>query len=108
MNLEEIVEGQGANFMKRPVRRSRAVGVLLTVVAGLVVAIAPTVPQPGRAGTDFGWSSVCGYSRTAKDDPIVYPGSPGLSHSHDFFGNDGTDAFSTYESLRADTTNCYN
>jgi hypothetical protein len=94
--------------MARHVRRSGAAGVLLTVIAAIVVAIIPTVPQPGRAGTDVGWSSVCGYSRTASDDPIVYPGSPGLSHSHDFFGNVGTDAFSTYESLRADATNCYN
>ncbi|MEP3191396.1 DUF1996 domain-containing protein [Parasphingorhabdus sp.] len=34
------------------------------------------------------------------DDPIVYPGQPGKAHLHEFFGNFGADAFSTYESLR--------
>jgi hypothetical protein len=34
------------------------------------------------------------------DDPIVFPGRPGASHLHTFFGNTGTDASSTYESLR--------
>jgi hypothetical protein len=35
-----------------------------------------------------------------KDDPIVYPGQPGKSHLHQFFGNTLTDANSTYTSLR--------
>jgi hypothetical protein len=35
------------------------------------------------------------------DDPIVRPGQPGASHSHDFFGNTGTSPFSTLSSLRA-------
>jgi hypothetical protein len=34
------------------------------------------------------------------DDPIVYPGQPGRAHLHTYFGNTGTDAFSTHESLR--------
>lgn len=34
------------------------------------------------------------------DDPIVYPGQPGKSHLHQFFGNTLTDANSTYNSLR--------
>ena len=36
----------------------------------------------------------------AKDDPIVYPGQPGKSHLHQFFGNTGTNASSNYQSLR--------
>ena len=35
------------------------------------------------------------------DDPIVHPGQPGRSHLHTFFGNTGTDANSTAESLRS-------
>lgn len=35
------------------------------------------------------------------DDPVVYPGQPGAAHLHVYFGNRTTDAFSTYESLRA-------
>jgi hypothetical protein len=47
----------------------------------------------------------CRYSHSLADDPIVFPGKPGASHFHDFFGNVSTDAFSTRESLlRAGTT----
>ena len=34
------------------------------------------------------------------DDPIVYPGQPGKSHLHQFFGNTGANANSDYVSLR--------
>ena len=36
----------------------------------------------------------------AKDDPIVYPGQPGKSHLHQFFGNTAANASSNYQSLR--------
>lgn len=48
----------------------------------------------------------CAFSHQNYDDPIVYPGQPGESHLHQFFGNHTTDAFSTYESLRAGQTTC--
>ena len=35
------------------------------------------------------------------DDPIVFLGEPGRSHLHVFFGNTGSNAFSTAESLRS-------
>ncbi|MCB9390339.1 MAG: DUF1996 domain-containing protein [Acidimicrobiia bacterium] len=54
-----------------------------------------------------GWFVVeCVYSHTAPDDPIVHYGKPGLSHSHDFFGNESTDAFSTEDTLLDATTTC--
>ena len=34
----------------------------------------------------------CRFSHVAKDDPIVYPGKPGASHLHIFFGNTTTNA----------------
>lgn len=43
---------------------------------------------------------ICTPSHNAYDDPIVYPGQPGASHLHTFFGNTLADANSTYESLR--------
>ena len=43
---------------------------------------------------------ICNASHLAYDDPIVYPGQPGKSHLHQFFGNTGADANSTYASLR--------
>ena len=56
------------------------------------LAVAQTVP-------DF--VSTCTFSHRAMDDPIVAPGRPGAAHSHDFFGNRTTDAFSTLTSLHA-------
>lgn len=43
--------------------------------------------------------TVCGFSHMAFDDPIVFPGQPGMSHLHAFFGNTGADAYSTAASL---------
>ncbi|CAN5497062.1 DUF1996 domain-containing protein [soil metagenome] len=48
----------------------------------------------------------CDLSHSAPDDPIVYPGRPGASHLHDFFGAEGTDAESTAASLRGGPTSC--
>lgn len=31
-------------------------------------------------------ASNCYFSHISADDPIVYPGQPGVSHSHTFFG----------------------
>lgn len=42
----------------------------------------------------------CTATHLAYDDPIVYPGQPGRSHLHMFFGNTLADGNSTYESLR--------
>jgi hypothetical protein len=41
----------------------------------------------------------CQATKFAFDDPIVYPGQPGKSHLHTFFGNTGIDAYSTATSL---------
>jgi hypothetical protein len=40
------------------------------------------------------------------DDPLVYPGQPGAAHLHTFFGNKGTNAFSTVASLRSGNSTC--
>jgi Tol biopolymer transport system component len=51
----------------------------------------------------------CGFSHRNQDDPIVYPGQPGRSHDHTFFGNRLTTALSTPASLRAKgQTTCVN
>lgn len=44
---------------------------------------------------------ICGAGQVSYDDPIVYPGQPGKSHLHQFYGNVAADASSTYASLRA-------
>jgi hypothetical protein len=48
----------------------------------------------------------CPLSHRLPDDPIVLPGLPGASHSHDFFGNHATDAFSDHRELAGATGNC--
>ena len=55
----------------------------------------PTNPDPVGA-----FRFTCMAGQLAKDDPIVYPGQPGKSHLHQFFGNTGTNASSNYQSLR--------
>jgi len=50
----------------------------------------------------------CEYSHAAQDDPIVWPGQPGMSHLHVFFGAKETDASSTTADLVAGDTTCDN
>jgi len=47
-----------------------------------------------------------GNNRRAQDDPLVYPGQPGESHMHDFFGARNVNAFSTAATIRASPTSC--
>jgi hypothetical protein len=54
-------------------------------------------PQPVSDGGSF--RTECEFSHMAFNDPIVYPGQPGRSHLHVFFGNTDIDAFSTPESI---------
>lgn len=61
-------------------------------------------PQTGSSAAIF--DALCPFSHRASDDPIVHPGQPGASHSHDFFGNTTTSATTTGESLRAGETTC--
>ena len=57
---------------------------------------------PGSAAPDVvgAFRFLCGAGQVLRDDPIVYPGQPGASHLHQFFGNLGANASSTYTSLR--------
>ncbi len=41
----------------------------------------------------------CRYSHMNYDDSIVFPGQPGRAHLHVYFGNTGSNAFSTAQSL---------
>jgi hypothetical protein len=43
---------------------------------------------------------ICNAGQLLHDDPIVFPGQPGKSHLHQFYGNTSANAYSTYESLR--------
>jgi hypothetical protein len=61
-------------------------------------------PEDYEQHVDF--DVVCRVTRTALDDPIVFPGQPGASHAHVFTGNLTANAFSNQASLEAGGTNC--
>lgn len=49
----------------------------------------------------------CLESHLSQDDPLVFPGQPGATHEHVFFGNASVDAFTTPATLlQAQVTTC--
>jgi hypothetical protein len=80
----------------------------VAVASVTVFAVLGTAPAASAANANKGasFSVRCDFSHRASDDPIVYPGKPGASHSHDFFGNESTDAFSTYRNMLKNGTTC--
>jgi hypothetical protein len=65
-------------------------------------------PLPAESQDDVGaFRMLCNAGKIIKDDPVVYPGQPGVSHLHVVWGNLGMDANSTYQSLRTTgSTSC--
>jgi hypothetical protein len=61
--------------------------------------IQATSELPAASDGTGAFRTVCHLSHMAFDDPIVFPGQPGKSHLHMFFGNTGTNANSTAESI---------
>jgi hypothetical protein len=64
------------------------------------IATGGGVPNSTAAEPSGNFRMICNFSHLGYDDPIVYPGQPGKSHLHMFFGNTSVNANSTYESLR--------
>jgi len=101
-----LAAAQGGNT----VIRRRLCLILTMVLAGtslsLVQSSTPFVDRAeAQAATvansdEAYFANVCRYVKTAPDDPIVAPGVPGGSHSHQFFGNKLVNAYSTPGSLR--------
>src|SRR5206468_12171925 len=65
---------------------------------------------PGSAAPDVigAFRFICTAGQVLPDDPIVYPGQPGKSHLHQFYGNEDANAYSTFASLRAKGTSTCN
>ena len=66
----------------------------------------PSAALPKPTGVVFAdhvaqFNVMCSADHYAANDPIVYPGQPGKSHMHTFYGNTSTDAASTLTSLSA-------
>ncbi len=100
---------------RRPGRSWRRVvtvaAVMMTVFALLAPVASAAASRPALTGRsvplhDGIFRSTCLPSHVAMDDPIVHPGQPGASHQHEFFGNETTNADSTYASLRGQATTC--
>ncbi len=65
-----------------------------------VQSLTEPAPRPDNGGhPDGNFRMACAYSHFSYDDPIVFPGQPGRSHLHMFFGNTAVDAYTTTDSL---------
>jgi uncharacterized protein DUF1996 len=95
---------RGARRLAPIVAVGCAIGVTLLLSGTIAHARAEGSAAAKLHGNNFYVN--CKFSHTADDDPIVFPGQPGRSHPHTFFGNKSTDAGSTLASLRAAGTTC--
>jgi len=100
--------------MRRLLSRITTIVLVVALVPTLAgsASAAPAAPsadpegaRPVGAGRGV-FATLCRFSHEAADDPIAFPGQPGRSHLHAFFGNTSTGAASTYASLRAGATTC--
>jgi hypothetical protein len=84
----------------------------LLLVIGLAACSSDTPSEPlletplEGQGASGQFVASCEITHRLKDDPIVYPGRPGAAHSHDFFGTNNANAFSTLVSLRSGLSSC--
>ncbi|MCW2962067.1 MAG: hypothetical protein JWM25_1730 [Thermoleophilia bacterium] len=77
---------------------------LRRLCATLFAVAACLVPAAPASANQF--HVECPSSHVAYDDPIVFPGQPGASHRHEFFGARTANAASTAAQLEAGTTSC--
>jgi hypothetical protein len=95
-----------SRFQRSPRPSTRRTAIVAIVVVFVAVAGEPTAAGAQGLDRKAGWVVRCSFVRHLRADPIVYPGRPGASHLHAFFGNESTDAYSTYRSLRRGATSC--
>lgn len=76
----------------------------LTLVTLAALAAGSTALPSSALGNSF--DVTCARVRVANDDPLVFPGAPGVAHRHEFFGSRGVGASTTTAQLRAATTSC--
>src|SRR5919112_4169090 len=80
---------------------------LAAVLAILGLSSLALVIAPAGAGPATGTILIhCGYDHSAPNDPIVFAGKPGASHSHDFFGSRNIDADTTAALMQDEPTTC--
>lgn len=89
----------------RPVTLGRLARAASVVLAAVVMALGLATPSQAAEPIP-GFLSVCSYDHSLRDDPLLFRNRPGASALNDFFGNESTNASSTYRSLRSAGTNC--
>jgi hypothetical protein len=69
----------------------------------MLSAPGPLPPLPAEGNWEQGGAIrlICNWTKMSYDDPIVYPGQPGASHNHTFFGNTAIDAYTTSDNIRS-------
>jgi Domain of unknown function (DUF1996) len=81
---------------------ARARRLILAVIVAVLSAVSVAVATLGTGKGAF--HVQCSYSHSNNDDAIVFPGQPGKSHLHDYFGNRSTNASSDRVSLLENAT----
>jgi hypothetical protein len=97
----------------------RRVGFPLSLAAAIAVAglaatglpAAPTAPAAAlQTSPNFPngpyYAIGCSFSHRNNDDPVVFPGQPGKSHSHTYIGNRSVDAATTPGALLGGRSTC--
>jgi hypothetical protein len=96
----------GPARVRRPARL-RVLGALALILFLGAVGL-PARPAHAIEQSRAVFSVKCDLTHTAADDPIVFPGQPGRSHLHAFFGNGSVDADTTSSSLVDAASSCHN
>ncbi len=89
-------------LMDNPMPGMGGLPAVVTVPLGAPGANGPRIQSTTYSGTpnySGSFRTQCYLSKFAFDDPIVYPGQPGASHLHLYFGNTAVDANTTPASL---------
>jgi hypothetical protein len=77
-----------------------------TALIMLGLAAVPSAQASPGDGNNVFWQMLCGVDHFGANDPIVFPGQPGVSHMHSFYGNVTTNASTTGASLMANPSSC--
>ncbi|MFC6082502.1 DUF1996 domain-containing protein [Sphaerisporangium aureirubrum] len=100
------VSGNGRYVRLHTTRRATQWGVSLWEFQVFGPGGTPTPTLPPNVVRVAEFLADCPFSHRLPDDPIIFPGLPGASHMHSFFGNLTTNASSTVQSLLAGRSNC--
>jgi hypothetical protein len=90
---------------------SLAVAIAGAGLAAASLSAAPSAPRSAlQASPNFPngpyYAIGCSFSHRNNDDPVVFPGQPGKSHSHTYIGNRSVSAATTSASLLGGRSTC--